>query len=221
VENIYQREYNRTTRSTGTYNMRLRKHLNESGFMTTANWEALKADLDKKCKPYIKELKGAKSLLIRGVAQPKVPQFMTIRSVRKDRNPRLIDTKLHMKLGKLSKELFGWNIRSEGLFTTKSEIDVRMWGKPVIIFPIGNFKYVWKDDVTELYKQYDSWNPFGDNENIFELDIEPEIRGYHTDNLNKYLRMPAKITSECIINCNTYYSINMKWYQTLLTYYGK
>jgi len=199
--------------------MRYKKYLNESSY-TTKNWNILKNDLTKKCKPYIKELKNAKFLLVRGVKQSYIPLFVNIRSVRKDRKPRVLDTDLHERIGEYSKEKFGWNIRTEGLFTTKSKSDAEVWGKPVIIFPIGKFKYVWNNDVYDLYDKYDMWPWHDDTPELYWYEIKSEISEYKTNNLNEYLKSSNVTKSECIINCDKYYTINMVWYETLLKYYS-
>jgi len=199
--------------------MRYKDYLKESEFFSTDNWDQLHTALDKKCKPYIKELKGAKNLLVRGVKPNAVPQFMQIRAVRKNRKPRVIGLELHDRLGDYSKEHFGWNFRTEGLFTSKSKADVDRWGHPVIIFPIGNFKYVWNNDVYELYEQYDNWAWSYDDDVSWRI-IRDELSEYKTTNLNQYLKSPVRGVSECIINCDKYYSINMEWYETLLKYYA-
>jgi len=199
--------------------MRYRNYLNESEFFSIDNWDQLYTSLEKKCKPYIKELKGAKYLLVRGVNSNVVPQFMQIRSVRKNRKPRVINSELHDKLGKYSKEHFGWNFRTEGLFTSKSVNDVTTWGHPVIIFPIGKFKYVWNDNVYELYDQYDNWGWSFDNDVSWRI-VKDELSEYKTTNLNRYLSSSNTSVSECIINCDKYYTINMEWYETLLKNYS-
>lgn len=195
--------------------MRYKTYLNESEFHTTENWEEMKKSLDSKCKPYIKELKGVRYLLVRGVSNVNVPQYMNIKSVRTNRKPRVISYALHDELGDISLDMFGWNIRKEGLFTTKSVQDAKKWGNPIIIFPIGNFEYVWMENVYDLYSMYDS-NDFHDN----LYDIKSEMTEYQTSNLNKYLKTSITTTSECIIKCKKYYSINMEWYETLLKYYS-
>jgi len=200
--------------------MRLQKYIDNQQFMNTVNWEKLKKILDKDCQQYIHELKNAKYLLLRGVKGSNIPLFIETKKIRKNRKPRLIMKDLHDRLGKDSKKIYGWNIRKEGLFTTKSREDASVWGKPVIIFPIGSFKYVWSDDVLDLYDAYDHWDFVLDNDKDYENEILPELKKYHTNNLNKYLRTPIVLTSECIINGNKYYAINYIWYETLLKYYA-
>ena len=208
--------------------MRLQQYITESTELTTKNWEKLKSDINKDCKPFIKEIKGANNLLLRGVNQSVVPTVFTVKNVRKDRKPRMIDKELHKKIGELSKKLFGWNIREEGIFTTISYEAARHWGHPIIMFPIGKFKYVWSDDVEDLYYGYDIYNPIYDyfdddvvqsNEEVWEDTIEPAVKRYHTTNLKQYLNSSTNNISECIINCDKYYMINFEWLETLKGYY--
>jgi hypothetical protein len=188
----------------------------EDIFYNDDNWENMKYFLDKNCKPFIKELKGARHLLLRGVNKSDYPVFMDIKTIRRYRKPRIIDTGLHDKLGKTSKEIYGWNIRKDGLFTTKSEEDASIYGPPAIIFPIGKFKYVWNDNVDTLYEMYDKW----DNKDVYNDIIIPELKKYHTTNLNAYLKSPPLHTSECIIYGKNYYIINDVWKKKLLNHYS-
>jgi hypothetical protein len=212
--------------------MRLQQYITESTELTPENWEELKSAINKDCKPFIKEIKGANNLLLRGVKPYDVPMVFKTKTVRKDRKPRLVDKELHKRIGKLSKKLFGWNIREEGIFTTISFSVARHWGQPIIVFPIGKFKYVWSDDVKDLYYGYDTYNPiydyFGDeikdhvvqsNEEVWKNIIEPAVKGYHTTNLKQYLNSSINNISECIINCDKYYIINFEWSETLKGYY--
>jgi hypothetical protein len=178
--------------------MRLQQYLTESTELTTKNWEKLKSAINKDCKPFIKEIKVAKNLLLRGVKPYAVPIVFTVKNVRKDRKPRLVDKELHKRIGKLSKKLFGWNIREEGVFTTISYSIARHWGQPIIVFPIGKFKYVWSDNVEDLYYGYDTYNTIYDyndeyikdfieqsNEKVWKSYVEPAVIGYHTTNLKQ------------------------------------
>jgi hypothetical protein len=212
--------------------MRLRQYITESTNLTPENWEKLKNAINKDCKPFIKEIKGAKNLLLRGVNASDYPSFYKVKNVRKDRKPRMVDKELHKKLGELSKKLYGWNIREEGVFTTISYDTAKHWGQPVIVFPIGKFKYVWLDDVEDLYHGYDTWDSLKDtytdaykkyvddgNESLWEEYIKPSVERYMTTNLKQYLNSSIYNTSECIINCDKYYSINFEWLETLKGYY--
>ena len=196
--------------------MRFKQYLTED--MSTANWDDIKTTLNRDCKPFISNLRGVKQLLLRGVSSGVMPsRNYEINTIRKDRKPRLVSKELHDLMGKYSKKKFGWNIRKEGLFTSKSKNDVRSWGTTVIVFPIGKFKYVWSNDVDTLYGYYDDYLYI---DITFENDIIPEIDKYNTTNLNKYLSTYNSDYSECIIGGSKYYTLSMEWYETLLRYYS-
>jgi len=203
--------------------MRLQQFITESSNFDTDHWEELKNNLNRDCKPFIKELRGASELLYRGVKRSEIPDFYTIKTSRTNRRPRFVHMDLHNELGSYLKSKFGWNPRTEGLFTTKSISNAYSWGKPVIIFPIGKFKYIWIENAHDLYGSYDSYSDLDPDsptrklvfKNIKRIvDIE-----YNSTNLNKYLSIPSHTTTECIIKCDRYYSINIEWVETLKEYY--
>ncbi len=197
--------------------MRFKQYIRED--YTTKNWEDIKSTLNRDCQSFIKYLRGAKYLLLRGVNSPVMPsRNYEMMSVRKNRKPRLVDSELHKLMGDYSKDKFGWNIREKGLFTTKSEEGAKRWGTPVIIFPIGKFKYVWSANVERLYQKYDAFDIKGTD--VWD-DIENEIdERYHNTRLDVYLKRPSGVVSECIVNGNKYYQLNMEWYKTIHKYYS-
>lgn len=202
--------------------MKLQQYINE--MVSIKKWEELRDIIDKECQPFIKELKGCNTLLYRGVQN--MPSFYDKKIPRTDRKPRLIQPDLHKKLGDLSKKKFGWNIREEGIFTTNNKSYTKQWGKPSIVFPIGNFEYVYNNNVEDLYGLYDQWYTTSDINDIkadkfFKSYIIPEINKYNTNDIKSYLKKPSKNQSECIIKCKSYFSINAEWDKTLIAWFGE
>jgi len=212
--------------------MRLKQFINENGEFSPDNWVRLKDTLERDCKPFIKTLRGVDHLLWRGVKTP--PQFFVKHNVRVNRKPRMIDTSLHNRLNIELEKMYGWKARSEGLFTTKDEYIAKFWGEPSLVFPIGNFDYLWliKPYIFDLYRGYDLWLPIDDNDDdkdrktindknndVWNKYIFPNIKHYHNKSLNKFLKADIK-GSECIIRCKSYYSINEQWFETLLEYFS-
>ncbi len=146
--------------------MRLQRHINEVYSME--NWKELSAILEKDCKPHIKDLKGVKTLLVRGYSSPTGSKTFKKRSIRTDRIPRFISQNLSDKMSAYSKKKFGWDVRREGLFCTNDFDTASNFGRPYVIFPIGNYKSVWIDDANELYDAYDGW------EGIINRNIEQQ-----------------------------------------------
>lgn len=210
--------------------------------ITPTEWEQLRSELEKNCMPYIKMLKGCKSLLRRG-AKTDI-SFFEKKTQRQDRRPLLINKELHTMMDTWSKKNWGFAARSASSFTTNREHNARMYGKPYIFFPIGNLKYAWNDDVTELYKTYDGWiwrvsdeynstnyhstsqaeeiSEEQAQENVFNNLIVPELQNYKTSGLDKMLKQPGDRQgyAEAIINCKSYYLINAEWRETLTAWYG-
>ena len=201
--------------------MRLQQYINESECFSTDKWEEMKSILEKDCKPFIKHLKGAKHLLLRGVKAP--PSYFKKIKVRTDRKPRLINTDLSRLLDSELYNKFRWKARSEGLFTTTGEWSARVWGKPSIVFPIGEFKYIWMENIALLYYGYDMWGMGTErDQETWDEYILPSIKHYKNTNLEKLLKMdiaPTEKATECIIKCQSYYSINYEWAPTLLKYF--
>jgi len=195
--------------------MKFKEYLTETADISMATWNELSTTLIKNCQPFIKELRGARSLLYRGVRV--IPKTYDKKSPRSDRKPRLLDTELHDILNKETKKMFGWNTRSEGVFTTNNYGNAKSWGKPAIIFPIGNFKYIWNKNTYNLYNLYDSW--FDDDDILQE--ILKELKDYKSTNLSSFLRNPDFTVSEAIIKCKSYYLINPVWKETLLAYFSE
>lgn len=77
-----------------------------------------------------------------------------IKAVRKDRKPLDTNKHLHTSIGEWFKTEFGWNPRSEGVFAFGEGADlsdIRAYGEPCIIFPIGEIHYVWSKTVEDLF----------------------------------------------------------------------
>ena len=220
--------------------MRLKQHINET--ITPSKWEELRETLERSCKPYIRHLKGAKSLLCRG-SKKSIP-FYDKKSQRQDRIPALIDINLHGLMDDWTKKNWGFDARSASTFTTNREHNARMYGTPYRMFPIGDFDYAWNDNVTQLYSEYDSWNysvdmefnhvndnstsvqddidDFQAEDNVFKRNIIPHLQNYKTSNLSTMLKQPGdkRGYSECIVHCKQYYLIHPEWSETLLSWFS-
>lgn len=193
--------------------MRFHNFITETFEMSPGNWEKLKSIIDEKCQPFLKEKGSWENMLFRGVKSP--PKTWDERVTRTDRRPRLLSTELHDFLGKLTKKMFGWNTRTEGVFTTSKLSDARAWGQASIVFPIGKFQYIWIDSTDVIYSLYD--NRFMTSAEA-EGMIEKEMKNYQSKNLKKYLSTPYG-GGECIVKCDKYLMINYEWKETLLEYY--
>jgi hypothetical protein len=187
------------------YEKYLMKEMDDSLF---DEWETVKSVLESECRPFLKEAIGASNLLLEGVNPSEAPNTLKKKSVKKVKKDDVDN-----EVAKISKKLFGWDIR-DGVFTTTSYDNARYGGQPVIVVPIGKFKYAWAQDIGAFYDTYDAW---GDDD-TWEKKMEQALKKYHTNNLKRYLSTVR--SGECIINCNNYYRVNYKFNDLIIDYLG-
>lgn len=108
------------------------------------------------CKPFWSQMgkhyKNGKYLW-RGVASTFDRDF-AYSTVRQDRNPRDTNSVFHKLLDDYLYETFGFRYRSQGLFAT-TDIEIASdFGDPYIIFPTGDVKACWSNDVTDVFDAF-------------------------------------------------------------------
>jgi len=148
--------------------MRLQSYINES--LSDHQKNKLKKVLEDKCQPFLKEF-GMRyvhfDFIYRGLKRRTVNTIDIIKT-RTDRKPRIVNNKLHTRLNKIGKELFGWNIRSEGVFTGGTKVTAA-YGNVCIFIPVGKYKYVYNPDISKIYALYDEY----DNNEWYSDDYIP------------------------------------------------
>lgn len=171
--------------------------------------------------PFLKEFRSVleqetDQLIWRGHNKVSTTHY-TVKNVHKNRKPRFIPEELHEYLGKVSKELWGWNIRSEGAFTG-DERTALSFGKRFIFIPMGNYQYVWAYGPTKraVYSLYDDYgitknsDLYSEQEKSENLEIirkhivDMYRKKYSSKELPKYLTRTANPTFEAIFNCDKY-----------------
>lgn len=104
------------------------------------------------CMPYIKECRKADKFLCRGYGSNNAPILR--RKPRKDRKPKDTDLQVHNVIDDLLYKKFKWKPRSEGVFTFGGSdayfANYKQYGNPYIVFPIGDFKFVWSKEIDDL-----------------------------------------------------------------------
>jgi hypothetical protein len=195
--------------------MRLKSLLKEQNNLEIDIQEA--ADLIKKeCEPFLNEI--GDGFLYRGFAfgsssAKNINSVIAEHIPRKNRQPRYVSPELHEFLSKISKKIFGWDARQEGVFagsfrTSKIFGDIKE--KPRAIFPIGKYNYVLLigQNLNNLYHLYDVYTLGRPGDKKILTDIEWTIKTQYLQ--NRGLRSAAKNQKEdweCIIKCKKYYSI--------------
>jgi len=126
-----------------------------SNFLKKINREGIKIwqALEKDCKPFIKEMDKTgiafTTLFQRGMG--KNISVMKKFTTRKDRQPVDTPLYLHEAFDKAFNEIFGWKVRSQGVFTSSNVSSSSHYGIPYIFFPAGKFKFVWSRSIKDLY----------------------------------------------------------------------
>ena len=99
--------------------------------------------VEKDCKKYLKTVENSDYFLIRWADKQPITYK---KKVRKNRVPLDTPLKVHKFIDRSFKKKFGWKPRSEGLFCFASD----EWSAAFLVFPIGNFKFVWSNKVDDL-----------------------------------------------------------------------
>lgn len=115
--------------------------------------------VEKDCRDFLRELKkgGNNTFLLRGIRNADADIF--IKHSRSDRWPKDTGGEVHEAFDEAFKHLFGWKARSENsVFCSGRYNIVDSYGDVCIIFPIGRFRYLWSDKITDLYSYTDEGN---------------------------------------------------------------
>ena len=72
-------------------------------------------------------------------------------SVRSDRKPKDLSPDIHTDFDNEFNKQFGWRPRSNGLFCTGDESSAYEYGNTFMIFPKGQYKILWSQEVSDLY----------------------------------------------------------------------
>ena len=206
--------------------MRLQEYINE-------NEGKIIETLQKECKPFLREIRNCTSrYLIRG----KKTEISTFRKIkrRKDRKPMSMAPKYMEFLDNVFEKVFGWRPRTTGVFAEFSKTIKSGYGEPYFIFPIGKFRYIYSNDVEDLFlddfiKAPVTWHPWK-NEIVFNDKIvsrmysSQELEDMSKEEVmedwiknafkNKNL-CKAKNGYEIMFDCDQYYLVNPKYYETL------
>ncbi len=191
------------------------------------------------CQPFLKDI--AKSPGFRGMYSGRgnnnTKDFYT-GTVRTDRMARDSDPVVHKMLDKEYKKVFGWNARSNVIFTSGDLHQAQDYGTVYLIFPIGRYKFIWnkfnEDLVDEIPEDSTDRATEKALNNLPEDASDDEI---HTQAL-KYLQDAVEFyvgrstdkdilqalerKHEIMVNCKEYYAVNEVLYGRLIrSYFNK
>ena len=179
--------------------MKLKRYLTES----ITKQEIIEI-LEKDCKPFISKM-GKSHLLLRGSrhSNPDITK-MTPRS---DRHPMSTSPRIQEILDQLFENKFGWKPRSSSVFCTTVYNTAQFYGEPNSIWPIGNFKFLWSDTITDMFTRVSDIGLFisiTSDTTKLEKELKKAVNTYSNKNLPKALNS----NSEIMIGCKNYYMVS-------------
>lgn len=118
--------------------------------------------LEDKCKPFLDEMRDAKQYpLFRGAKYVTDSNMVGLyhKKSYKDRIPTDMNRDISRFFDNKFKEKLGVAIRSNGVFASKCPVVSSDYGTRYLFFPIGEYKYYWSPQISDLYGdcQYDTW----------------------------------------------------------------
>src|SRR5574343_246802 len=122
--------------------MKFKKYMNEN----ENELENAIASIKKDCQPFLKECKIP---IYRGIYFAE--KTLIEKTPRQDRRPKDMPEYLHKILDSLFNEHFGWKPRSNGVFCSPHFCQAESYGNTYLFFPIGNFDYLYSDNIEDLY----------------------------------------------------------------------
>lgn len=117
----------------------------------TENTDITFEDIIRDCQPYLKEINGIEErYLAQHGSKALISDDAKILTVRDDRRPKDTDIRVHNAVNDFFEEKFGWRAREKGIFVTGSINRATAYGESYLVFPIGEFKYLWSREISDL-----------------------------------------------------------------------
>jgi hypothetical protein len=181
--------------------MRLNKHINEAlgDSLTPETFSALK----KVNKNFLKETKRILKIdnhyLIRGMRT--LSQDVTIKKVRTDRMPTDSLIGWHDAMNDIFQSKFGIRARSEAVFCAFRYVG---YGNKYIIFPIGDYYFIYSRSITDLYNHEPS------SPELYQRTAEDLITSYEKTNSLVSLQPSITLKTEIMMICREYVAVKIQ-----------
>lgn len=208
--------------------MRYRELVAEDSFggmldskVITEEFKLIKRD----CQPYLQQNKSPihQTPMFRGLgglgATPDSDAIVLKKQVRlKDRMSKDIRAEVHDVMNKWMTKKFGEPFRN-ALFTHGFRQATTVYGQPYVIFPIGNFTFLYHSQISDIYSTFESfkWNhdPIQPGESMIEF-AEKFVDYISGVNLGTWkqdsIKQAIESKHEIAIRCKEYYAVS---YDTL------
>lgn len=160
--------------------MKIRELLNEKMMSEKEAAELVVKD----CKKYLDEIGDVRNnALWRGVISSDGVKYSSgINKIQtnKQRKPRDTNEILHKHFDNWFDEEYGIRFRSKGVFVT-NYTRAKIYGNPMMFFPIGNYSYIWSEKYGDLYSSWYKFYPTVKTK-------EEELKDYNSNNFEKLVK---------------------------------
>jgi hypothetical protein len=170
------------------------------------------------CGPFLQDIKKVGRLLYRGTYKVDWREPMQHTQVRMDRRPKDTNLILHNYTDDYLEKKFGWRPRGQGVFTTGNRGQAVSYGNLFSVWPVGDYKYLWSDDVRDLFNNFRTALQLSSGEMKSAAKVHRALQD--DDNgkrkiqklLNTFqdtnLRKAVVSGNEVILGCKSYYLVN-------------
>ncbi len=179
------------------------------------------------CQPFLKEIdyrgRDANGLdnnlyLYRGMNGEAVGSYPFLKNeVYHDRKPRDMPIEYHKALDSYLYKKFGIKFRSNAIFVTGELGRAQSYGTVHMIFPIGEFKFIWEENIGDIWEDmvfskhfldvYPKYVPPSGSEDPVDIFSHMlKIEDYYKDT---DLETAILSGNEIMINCKNYYAVSM------------
>lgn len=171
--------------------------------------------LVKKCRPICEIYAKTRGVLYRGIKKihNEEQNVFMLKTRRKDRKPKNSSTEIHNLFNETFNEIFHWKPRTEGIFCSTDYQTATFYGYSYIVFPIGNFRYLYSENVRDtidlpgqVLKKMGHYNIKSWSDPTFIKELKKFIKENFTDKNLETLLSKASDT-EVVLDCDEYYGI--------------
>ena len=171
--------------------------------------DRIKAD----CKPYLNAVKD--NPIWRGMYTS--GELILKKSVRMNRRPADTLQSDHDEIDDSFERVYGWKPRSQAIFVT-GELDIASsYGEPHMIFPRGKFRFIYSNDIRDLYAVVSGHSKFriptGQEKELDDFIKKHYINGKSPNEFKKAISSK----NEIMVGCKDYYAVsfnvsrNVRW----------
>jgi len=170
--------------------------------------EELAEILKSECAPFINEMSEYKEFMYRGTHKSTINYDK--RKTRKNRRARNSDQFVSNFMDTQFLKKFGTKLRSETVFATVREADASAYGETYLFFPIGDYKYYWNGEISDLFGEVDNikWSMtedeiYGENTEKFDNKLIEIADNYREGNIKGAIRTQIEV----MYDCDEYYMV--------------